>query len=263
MNTTDDSRHPVTVRTAGIDLATQPGRTGVCSIDWTEHGATVSLLPDGGDDALIEVCESSDMTGIDCPFGWPEPFVRAVRAHAEGAPWPGRDEPVEEYRSSLARRATDREVQARTRLTPLSVSADRIGLTTMRCALLLDRLGNVDRTGVTGTVAEVYPAASLHAWGLPAGGYKRTAGRPRLSMMIEELCRRVPSLRFAPGARERCVESDDAFDALVCALTARAVLDGRTVRAAPDQRVLAATEGWIHVPATSEISPFGDGDAGM
>ena len=237
------------MRTAGIDLATKPNRTAVCTIDWTSESATVRLLHDRSDMALIDVCRTADKTGIDCPFGWPQPFVAAVRAHADRRPWPGRHEPPDAFRAHLALRETDREVRRRTQRAPLSVAADRIGLTAVRCALLQDELGDVDRTGLTGSVAEVYPAASLCTWGLRWTGYKGAAGRDRLPAMVAELARLAPGLQFADGVRDELEADDDAFDALVCALTARAVADGRTHRPSPEQAHLAVAEGWIHVPS--------------
>lgn len=107
------------------------------------------------------------------------------------------------------------------RLNPLSVAADRIGLTALRCALLLDALGDVDRTGATGSVADVYPAASLRTWGLPWTGYKRTAGRDRLPAMVAEFVGLMPKLEMSNTTKEETETDHDAFDAVVCALTAR------------------------------------------
>ena len=112
------------------------------------------------------------------------------------------------------------------------------GRTAMRCALLLDALRPVDRSGWNGRVAEVYPTASLHTWQLhllkPQG----------LEMIIERLEKLMPTLTFQPEARARCVQNDHAFDALVCALTARAVATCRTVLPVTQEEVgRAAVEG--------------------
>jgi Protein of unknown function (DUF429) len=134
---------------------------------------------------------------------------------------------------------------------PLSVSTDRIGVTTFRCALLLDRLGHerrvkVDRSGRTGRVAEVYPAAALNAWGLPFKGYKGRAGREVRGELVEAVGRLGRG--FGNDARTMCADSDHALDALVSALVARAVAVGATRQ--PDRRRSGAAkrEGWIHVP---------------
>ncbi len=43
-----------------------------------------------------------------------------------------------------------------------------------------------------------------------------------------------------------CRESDDALDAVICALVARAVTLGQTREPPPESR--ADAEGWIHLP---------------
>lgn len=237
------------MRTAGIDLSTQPDRTAVCTVDWGTRSALVTLLSDRSDHGLVQVCRGVDKVGIDCPLGWPEPFVAALAAHRDGHPWPGSGQDPDRFRANLALRETDRQVRRLTGRSPLSVAADRIGLTAMRCALLLDSLGDVDRTGVTGVVAEVYPAASLQSWGMRSTGYKGPANRFRLADMLDQLMRMLPVLECSPGTRDQLVHSDDAFDALVCAITAKAVAGGRSSRPETgEQARLAAIEGWIHVP---------------
>jgi hypothetical protein len=126
-------------------------------------------------------------------------------------------------------------------------------VTTFRCALLLDRLGHerqekVDRSGRTGQVAEVYPAAALDAWGLPFKGYKGRAGREVRGELVAAVGRRL-GLGFGNEARKMCAESDHALDALVSALVARSVAVGATRQ--PDRRESEAAklEGWIHVPS--------------
>nr|WP_276611049.1 DUF429 domain-containing protein [Kineococcus siccus] len=49
-------------------------------------------------------------------------------------------------------------------------------------------------------------------------------------------------------AAEACAASDDAFDAVVAALTARAAAVGAATRPAQGQRAAAAREGWIALP---------------
>jgi predicted nuclease with RNAse H fold len=128
-------------------------------------------------------------------------------------------------------------------VTPLSVCTDRIGVAAFRCALLLDRLDDVDRTGVTGPVCEVYPAAALRRWfGGDARGYKRDVQlrRKLLESLSEVACVDLGSFKAT------LVASDHAFDAFVCALVTIAVERGET--AVPEDEDLAAEEGWIHVP---------------
>jgi predicted nuclease with RNAse H fold len=236
------------VRTAGIDLATKPENTAVCVVEWSGASAVVSFSGGLEDADLVQVCRTYDNVGVDCPFGWPLPFVEAIRTHADHGPWPGRGEPPGAYAKDSTLRCTDRAVHRRTGLMPLRVAADRIGLTAMRCALLLDALGTVDRTGRTGNVAEVYPAASLKSWGQPCKGLKGPDGTGTRELVLKSLTGDMP-LTWQDGARERCVVSDHSFDALVCAITARAVATHRTWLPESDEQAhRARSEGWIHLP---------------
>lgn len=253
------------MRTAGIDLSTEAAKTAVCVIDWHPGRAVVSFLQDTTDEGLVQVCSTADRVGIDSPFGWPMPFVEAIAAHSGGAPWPGRDHgDVAAYRRMLAFRATDEFVYRQAGKLPLSVSTDRIGRTAMRCALILARLDEVDRAGERGCVAEVYPAASLARWGLRSGGYKGAANRDRLQQLFIELTGRLPWLELDVDATARCMTSDDAFDALVAALTARAIHLGLSLPPEDEgQRRLAQAEGWIHLPHPGSLGTLlGSPDGG-
>jgi len=237
--------------TIGIDMASKPVKTAMCAITWRGDHAVAAFDPDTSDDHIVDVLESADKVGLDCPLGWPEPFVRAITAHSQMAPWPGRGLDPEQYRRMLAHRETDRVIRGSGR-PPLSVSTDRIGIVAMRFAGIADALARrgraIDRSG-NGLLAEVYPAAALRAWGLPDRGYKGKGQAAGVSVLLEALLDRVPWLRFADGAEDICRTSHDALDALICALVARAIVLNRTRWPDTDERWrLAAIEGWIHVP---------------
>jgi hypothetical protein len=203
------------------------------------------------DDALVAHMGDADKVGIDAPFGWPSEFVKAVVAHFGQNGWPGRGTDQRTFRDRLVFRETDRRmIEAKSR--PLSVSTDRIGVTAMRCAHLLDRVAQddgrpVDRVG-RGKLVEVYPAAALRRWGFTATGYKRKAGLAALGVLIEDLERRAPWLEMSEGHRQLCRTSDDAFDALVAALVTRAGAIGLTELPLDELLPLAIAEGWIHLP---------------
>ncbi len=61
-------------------------------------------------------------------------------------------------------------------------------------------------------------------------------------------------MQWAPGAREACIESDDALDALLAALIARAAALGLTVPPGADDLELARREGWIHLPQKDSLA---------
>jgi len=242
------ARYRAGVLTAGVDLAAEPEGTAVALLAWSASGATVSeVVCPAGDDAVAEAVARAGKTGIDCPLGWPDAFVSFVAAHHAG-PVPVPDGPADRaWRRGLAWRHTDEVVRAATGLVPLSVSADRIGHTAMRCAALQATLAargvDVDRTG-TGAIAEVYPAASLKLWGLPWRGYKTAKNRAALGEVVDGLLAAAPWLRL--GEHEQaCRRSDHVLDAVVAALAARAVAIGRATVA---DREVARAEGWIALP---------------
>jgi hypothetical protein len=243
------------MRSLGIDLAAEPPNTAACEITWTAQGAHGRLHADRLDDGrLLMLMETADKVGIDCPFGWPLPFVNAVAIHANAAAWPGRGQLGSSHRQSLRYRLTDEVVHEQVGIWPLSVSTDRIGVTAMRCAALLDALAAagqpVDRAG-GGRVVEVYPAAALKYWGLPHQGYKRNKEEATIvrGQALDRLRAKLPALVLDGDALDRCRRSDDAFDALVCALVARAAGLRLTTPPAPgDQAERAHVEGWIHLP---------------
>jgi predicted nuclease with RNAse H fold len=241
------------MRSLGIDLAAEPRDTAACDITWLADTAVGRLCTDRlDDDRLLALIEGADKVGVDCPFGWPEPFRNAVAVHALGQTWPGRGQPGAGHRESLRYRLTDQVVHQQVGFWPLSVSTDRIGVTAMRCAALLDALTAlgqpVDRAG-GGRVVEVYPAAALKHWGLPHRGYKKKDGAIVRGQALDRLLAKLPTLRLEVEALDRCRHSDDAFDALVCALVARAAALGLTTPPRPGNQVeRARVEGWIHLP---------------
>jgi predicted nuclease with RNAse H fold len=244
------------VLTVGIDLAAEPERTGLAWMTWPPGRAVVTQLICGADDAVIlDAISAADKAGIDCPLGWPADFVAFVAAHESGeAPAP-LDEAGRDWRRRLTTRLTDRVVREQTGLVPLSVAADRIGYVALRCAALLARLAQrgqpVDRSG-SGTVVEVYPAASLQRWGLPHRRYKGPRDSRALAMMVDELQARAGWLELGEHAA-LCRRSHDAADAVVAALSARAAALGLTRSPAGNQLRAARTEGWVAIPGESSL----------
>jgi Protein of unknown function (DUF429) len=71
-------------------------------------------------------CSARTRRGIDCPLGWPLPFVEFVAAHRDGHVTVPADVDGRGWRRVLVSRATDEAVRTLTGLIPLSVAADRI-----------------------------------------------------------------------------------------------------------------------------------------
>ena len=239
------------VLTVGVDLAAEPAKSAIAWVDWSPTGALVGdLLLAAQDDTVATVIRQADKAGIDCPFGWPQKFVAFVSAHEAGNVVVPEEVAGREWRRQLAFRLTDEAVREATGLVPLSVAADRIAHTAMRCAGLLARLASngqpVDRCG-TGVVVEVYPAASLWQWGLPYRGYKGAHNIASLGDVVDELLAAAPWLALG-RYEDVCRRSDDALDAVVAALTARAAALGLVSVPDPEQVAVARREGWIALP---------------
>jgi predicted nuclease with RNAse H fold len=237
------------VRTVGVDLAAEPKKTAVAVLEWRAGQAVVEHVAVGQrDPQIIELILASDKAGIDCPIGWPEPFVDFLNAYRAGDPVPPNDIAA---RRALAYRTTDLVLKAETGVLPLSVAADLIGHTAMRAAGILSELAArgcpVDRTGA-GVVVEVYPAAALRIWQLYRPRYKGPGSASIRNDLVTELLAALPALRIGAAETALCRQSDDALDAVVCALIARAAALGQATVPTADQARVAATEGWIAVP---------------
>jgi hypothetical protein len=248
--------------TAGVDLAAEPRGTALAVIDWSGPSARVVGLELGvGDARIAAVAPSVASLGIDCAFGWPDDFVSFVTGHTAGDPLHRSDEERSgsgmEWRRRLAYRDTDRATREHTGRWPLSVATDRLGLTAMHCAALLDSLseviGRVDRAG-GGVAAEVYPSATLRLWGFTTVGYKADAAIR--ATLLDAIIERAPWLDLAPVAG-LMTASDDAFDAVVAALAARAHSLGHWHRPPAESLGRARREGWIVLPTVdlAELHP--------
>jgi len=182
------------------------------------------------------------LISVDAPLGWPRPLGSALSSHQAGQALPT-------SAHELFRRATDVHVKRLTRKQPLDIGADRIAraawsalnvLGTLR-RLLDDPLPMVwepnfrERRGVI----EVYPAATLVAWGLRSDSYKSD----------EQIDARQAIARFfgerAPWLVDLAEGSVDVFDAGLCAIAGSDFLAGRA--AGPPDRHLAEQESWIWV----------------
>jgi predicted nuclease with RNAse H fold len=243
------------MRTVGVDLSAEARGTGIAIIDWHSGGGRLSEVGVGADDAVVlAALEGADRAGIDSPLGWPEPFVDFLIAHRAGrAPAPTGQSGLA-WRRELSRRATDLHVAETAGVVPLAVSADKIAAVAMRAAGLLAALADagrpVDRSGL-GLLVEVYPAAALRVWGLASRSYKGISNKPALGLLVDELRTALPDLDWC-GHDAVCRQSDDALDAVVCALVARAVHLGLTAGPPDHLSIRAATEGWIHLPSSRD-----------
>ncbi|MGC2486419.1 MAG: DUF429 domain-containing protein [Acidimicrobiales bacterium] len=260
-------------RYVGIDLASQPGDTGVVVLVVKGDRARASLPGEPGekfvaDDAnLAAIVDTHTAVGLDAPLGWPDDFVAAVASHRTSARWPSYEHrSSDKIRQTLCYRTTDLYVQQHLSMTPLSVSSDRIGVVAMRAARLqslwVRRWGDAEERDGSGRLVETYPAAALSVWGLrqPHGiPYKggraseresrRDARREILAKIIDET---KAWLEIDDDVRVGAVNSDHVFDALICALVVLAARADMTCAVPEDARDAARREGWIHYPNDRE-----------
>lgn len=237
--------------TLGVDLAADPKRTALAMVEWSGRKARLlEVRTTAEDDEIVELAVQADKTGIDCPLGWSDEFVEFVNAHHTGRVSTTSVDPT--ARLPLRYRATDLFLIEQKLGRPLSVSSDLIGVCAMRAAGLLAAMSKagieVDRSGVRGGVAETYPATAIRHWGLASGGYKGSTQTTALGVMIDRLKKGLPQLDL--GNHEAvCRSSHDAFDAVMCALVARATTQYRATIPIPRGLVQRARrEGWIAVP---------------
>ncbi|TVR88566.1 MAG: DUF429 domain-containing protein [Trueperaceae bacterium] len=247
----------------GIDCATVAERVGLAL-----------AVPDGDGWRLVDVTTGSAarppaavvgawliewpnaLLALDAPLGWPAALGDALGMHRAGAP-------IAAPADALFRRATDRSVHARYGKLPLEVGADRIARTARAALAMLDELGaargaaipltwrpDVWPRAVAGgapasaspSAIEVYPAATLRAYGAAERGYTQPGGAARSCVAAFARGRvRVPAaieLESLPA---------DAFDAVLCVVAGIDAARGEA--AAPDDEALARREGWIWVRA--------------
>jgi predicted nuclease with RNAse H fold len=243
------------MRTVGVDLSAELKDTWMATIEWTAAGACLeSLEKSVSDSEIVAAALEADKTGIDCPFGWPELFFEFIGQHRSGAVKP-QEGLGKSWREKLAYRTTDLAIKERWKDSSiLSVSSDKLGRVAIRCAALLADLQSagveVDRSGMTGSVVEIYPAASLRVWGRPYSGYKKD--KDVLSELVDDLLTHAPWLGLGRW-RHECAETHDAFDAVIASLSARAVAIGLATGPIADQMADAKVEGWIRLPLDGSL----------
>jgi len=239
--------------TWGLDVSTNPRKTAGVALDWSQGAAIVTAVHHPlSAHGIVDLITSNGACqwAVDVPFGWPDRFVALLVDRRDGplaADLVPDSKAWETWRTAdVARRRTDqflyRHPAIRTR--PLPASFDRLGATAAMWSLIEARLAQggvtVDRSGVTGLVCETYPRAAQAAWG------HRDFAKPDL----DDLRRMLPFLRVPDRLADR-LSTDDARDAVVCAVVARARSRGLTLGPPDEDLAAARREGWIHVSVDS------------
>ncbi|MGE0708618.1 MAG: DUF429 domain-containing protein [Planctomycetota bacterium] len=247
------------LRSTGLDWATEPKNRALVVVEATP-GAGVRI---------VEVCSAKldeaeivrrandaacGVLAVDIPFGWPQDFSSFVSAWS-----PSQGAKALPSLDAFRYRYTDLEVRRHYKKSPLSVAADRIALGARKWAEIVqgqtwgprvDVIGG--RRGPPAPIVEVYPAASVLAFGESVAGYKNDeVVRERL---VDALCRRlnVQVSRADRAALVSAGKDSDRTDAFVAALTGLAylgALEGWEVRLPPaEKKSQVEKEGWIFVP---------------
>lgn len=240
----------MSVSIVGIDCATDPKRCGLALGSWHNgHGEVLSVATGNRTESIAETIMRWLPTGqpvllsMDAPLGWPAKLGQELVRHVAG-------EPISVERNELFRRTTDRAVRRELKRQPLDVGADRIARTAHSALEILGELRSITRQPIPlawgqtiqGICAiEVYPAATLTAYGILASGYKGSG-----SDQEGRRARIVESLRNHMTLRNDIVallSNDDMLDAVICVLAAADFLLGEVVE--PADQELAKKEGWI------------------
>jgi len=190
--------------------------------------------------------DSKVLLAIDAPLGWPTALGEALQAHQAG-------EAIDVEPNDLFRRVTDKATKALVGKQPLDVGADRIARSAWRALNVLaefrrcsgERIPLAMSPDFAGRMAviEVYPAATLQAWGTTSSGYKGSdeGGATARGAIGRTFAERAPWLRGL-------VDNDvNVFDAGLCAIAAADFIEGLAVPPGDSDARAAQREGWIWV----------------
>ncbi|MTI68592.1 MAG: DUF429 domain-containing protein [Firmicutes bacterium] len=237
------------IRVIGIDCATDPKKTGIAIGNYHDNNMEVleTRIP-----ANVEIMyqyiekwikgQESILIAIDAPLGWPNDLGASLANHLAG-------ENLSTIPNNLFRRETDRFVKSTIGKQPLDVGADRIARTAHAALRILNELR--ERTGKKISLAwnnesfkgikavEVYPAATLHTYGIKNTGYKGKKQIIARKEIIESLREHVN----LPENLDVIVENDDALDSVICLLAAKNFIDGEIYY--PENIETGKKEGWI------------------
>jgi hypothetical protein len=270
----------------GVDLGGGKGKTtALATLRVEGAGATVvDIAPRNGappfyDAALLETIRAYDeetLLCVDAPLTLPpclrctvpvcpgqascvDPAVVEMRALA-AEPAAGQSEQEREWDRDSRRgkpnvtpytqRTTEVYLAVRLGIVAREGMGQGTGPLAARAAHLVRALS--DRFTLNDNLIEVHPKGTLAQLGLGAPFKKHLRERETRARILEALS---GELQFGPGVwRERCIQSDHLFEAVICAFTgflwARdgwAVPPGPTAR--PDAERLR--DGWIWLPAVS------------
>ncbi len=236
----------------GIDCATDPNKRGAAIAEYDKGNCVVRTVETGLSDAQIaeyvENCLNRNdraLIALDAPLGWPELLGKSLAIHRAGCA-------LEGLPNTLFRRETDRFIKERLGKQPLDVGADRIARTAYSALRLLSNISKALgdpihlawRADFPRVAAiEVYPAATLRAYGFPDIAYKKSSDKQARQTLIDGIGD-LADFRLA-ASLDLALSNADALDAIICALAGRDFLKETVYQ--PVDEALAHKEGWIWV----------------
>jgi hypothetical protein len=276
------------VHVLGVDLGGGKGKsTALATLRVDGRTATVvDIAPRPGafpfyDAALLETIRQygdETLLCIDAPLTLPpclrcavpicpgqeacvDPAVVEMRALVREAPAPDGARPRGSDRDArrgkppitpYTQRATEVHLSHRLGIVAREGLGQGTGPLAARAAHLVRALA--DRFTLNQNLIEVYPKATLALLGLGSPFKKHLRERETRARILEAVS---DELRFGPGIwRERCVQSDHLFEAVICAFTGFLwARDGWTLPAGADAAERAdgarLADGWIWTPPAS------------
>ncbi len=109
-----------------LDLASQPNRTAMTTIEWSATGAEVTAVQHGVTDGeILDSLQTADRSGIDAPFGRPDAFAQVIGAHHDGRSAEEVEFFAEPGVTRFVRRLTDEKVRTSFGFTALIARAAR------------------------------------------------------------------------------------------------------------------------------------------
>lgn len=242
----------------GLDWATQENARGLAlgCVDTDNHLVVHKVERASKRKPTKEIVGSwlgdgkSALICIDAPLGWPIGLSRALWNHDAGCG-------IGTAPDTMFSRFTDTFVAGRLGKKPLEVGADLIARAALSAVQFLGLMRGPqyglmplpwnDRMINETSVIEVYPAATLCAWGIDPTGYKGNKGRSAREVIFDRIAD-VPKIDCrAKGVRNACCDKDHYLDAVLCLLAGRDFLARECLKPSNDIGHLIEKEGWIWV----------------
>ena len=227
------------MKVAGLDWATASKDRAIAIIEWDCNKIFIRCIRNNVSDRCIKrLCTDNKLSvvAVDTPFGWPKEFSRFVYS------WrPCQQTAMPPCSCNFRYRLTERFVQKKAKLNPLSVSSDRIASSArawariVYCRNLFKQISifKSSENRKLPEIIEVYPAATLSVMGYKAKGYKtgdntkqaREKAQQTRKEIIEKFCRdfrisQAFSICRTHVPTHALKESGHCLDAFLCAFTA-------------------------------------------